>query len=147
MPIFDSACYVAGSQFHIPAFGSRRNPAPTTPEPRAANEAIKRRKAELKKLVEADDVIRYDKYHAANLLSNQPPPTSYPTPPTSSNLPPHVPCHVTHAPKEHERATSRTHNSGTERRQRERLEGKNEEIEETQRHKGVAGEVKAAPGK
>jgi hypothetical protein len=127
MPIFDSACYVAGSEFHIPAFGSRRNPTPTTSGSQAANEAVKKRKAELKKLADRDDVIKYDKFHAANLIAKpNPTATSLPLPPSSDDPPPHdyvqdTARHVTSAPDsaKHERATSQTHNGGTERGQKE----------------------------
>jgi hypothetical protein len=163
MPIFDSACYVAGSQFHIPAFGSRRNPAPTTSGPQAANEAVKRRKAELRKLAEADDVIRYDKYHAANLIakpnptatiaaaSNQPPPASHLTPLTLNNpsQPEHVQnnsCHVTPTPgnAEHEPATSRTRN--VEGEQRERLTEVKQKRGEAEEHEQVAEKVETTQG-
>jgi hypothetical protein len=54
-----------------------------------------KRKAELKKLADCDDIIRYNKYHTANLVTKLnptatiTPPASHQTPLTSNNQPPH----------------------------------------------------------
>src|ERR1700749_1653646 len=97
MPIFDSACFGADSQFYIPAFKSRRNATPAN-EPETANEAMRKRQEYLRKLADADDFLKFDKYHASYLLSrprpaavdrhtavtpNPPLPISHPTPLTS----------------------------------------------------------------
>jgi hypothetical protein len=74
MPTFDSACFGANSPLFIPAFkGSRKptsNNSKTKPvDEREARERLKARKDHIRRLAAVDDVIRYDKYHAANLLA------------------------------------------------------------------------------
>jgi len=74
MQVFDSACFGANSPLFIPAFkGSRKptsNNSKTHPvDEREARERLKARKDHIRRLAAVDDVIRYDKYHAANLLA------------------------------------------------------------------------------
>jgi hypothetical protein len=135
MPIFDSACFGAGSEFYIPAFKSRRNVPPAN-EPEMADKAMKQQKEYLRKLTETDDILKFDKYHASSLLSRATVDRDTAVTPTSSQLPPLIShltsltsgnppppeyaqdnsCHVTSAPDdtEHECATSRMHNGSTE---------------------------------
>ena len=90
MPIFDSACFGAGSRFFIPAFkGSREttsnNSGAATLDEREAHERLRARKEYVRSLADVDDVVRYDKYHAANLIVNSERQRDSNTPPTSTS--------------------------------------------------------------
>ena len=75
MPTFDNSCFGANSPLFIPAFKGRRkltsNDDKTKPvDEREARERLKARKDHIRRLANVDDDVRYDKYHAANLIVN-----------------------------------------------------------------------------
>ena len=86
-PVFDNNCFSANSTLFIPAFkGSQKltssNSEATSrrlsskgPDEREAREQLRAWKDELRKLADDSDVIKHNKYHAANLISRLSPAT------------------------------------------------------------------------
>src|SRR6202047_1186078 len=117
-PVFDNNCFGANSTLFIPAFRSLRKPTGSNSEAtsdgllgeREAREKLRARKAELRKLADDDDIIKYDRYHAANLISRPSPGTldrdvvmvAVQPPPLTPHLPPIV---YNPAPDERTQAT------------------------------------------
>jgi len=87
-PVFDNDCFSTNSTLFIPAFKSLRKPTSSNseatshglgsngPDEREARKKLRARREQLRKLADDDDVIKHDKYHAANLLSRRNPATS-----------------------------------------------------------------------
>ena len=160
--IFDG-CYVAGSPFHIPAFGSRR-PPPTTTGSEAANKAIRRQKVALRKLADNDDVIKHDKFHAANLVAKSdatttawtPDPSPYVSSDSKKSSSSSQPTSLSDTPN-HEHATSQVtppepepsqqDGANTEQGQWEGPATAKEGNRKAQRQEQVVGEVEAPQGK
>jgi hypothetical protein len=84
-PTFDNNCFGANSPLFIPTFKSFQKPTSSNSEatPRGsdskgpdeweASEKLRAQKEQLRKLADNDDVIKYDKDHAANLISRSRP--------------------------------------------------------------------------
>jgi hypothetical protein len=79
-PVFDNNCFDANSTLFIPAYKNLRKLTSshnkTTshrlgnegPDKQEAREKLRARKDELRKLANDDDIVKHNKYHAANLL-------------------------------------------------------------------------------
>ena len=106
------------------------------PDEREVREQLRARKDELRKLADDDDIIKYDKHHAANLLSRPSPAVladrdgdvvvtavvhAQPPPPQALHLPP-----ITHNPTPDER-TQATHCQRHIRTKRSRAQGHREQ--------------------
>src|ERR1700736_3047111 len=86
MPIFDNNCFSPASPFFIPSFKNLRKPAASNNETTShesgnkgldeqeARKKLRVRKDQLRKDTD-DDIVKYDKFHAANLLSRPSPAT------------------------------------------------------------------------
>jgi hypothetical protein len=84
-PTFDNNCFSTNSPLFIPAFKSFQKSTSSNsettshgsdskgPNEQEASEKFRARKEQLRKLADNDDVIKYDKYHAANLISRSRP--------------------------------------------------------------------------
>jgi len=87
-PVFDNDCFSTNSTLFIPAFKSLRKPTSSNseatshglgsngPDEWEAREKLRAQREQLRKLADDDDVIKHDKYYAANLLSRRNPATS-----------------------------------------------------------------------
>ena len=84
MPIFDNNCFGPSSLLFIPSFkrlqksasknnGAKSHKLRTDERGPRAREKLRARKEQLKKAVDNDIVVKYDKFHAANLLSRPSP--------------------------------------------------------------------------
>jgi hypothetical protein len=185
MPVFDNSCFSSASPFFIPPFKSLRKPTSDNneatsrgldnegPGEQVAHEKLRARKAALKKLADDDDVIKYDKHHAANLLSRpspnplvecdstvtvvahaQPPPppplsadtNPHPTPPSERTQHEHIASHTpTPTPSESNQGQQDNQANGQERR--DELTQAGVEDNETGKRERVVGEVAATRGK
>jgi hypothetical protein len=160
MPVFHNNCFSAASPFFIPPFRNLRKPASNNeatshgsgdegPGEQEARERLRARKDQLWKAADNDDVIKYDKLHAANLLS-RPSPTllvecdstitaaAHAQPPPSLSINPHQT-----PPSEPAK-----HNQDNGREQREGAGAEDNKTGKNERGKRerVAGEVEEAAG-
>jgi hypothetical protein len=79
-PVFDNNCFGAPTRHFIPAFKSPpklalSNSEATShgfgfegPDEREAHKKLRARKDQLRKLADSDNVVKYDKFHAVNLI-------------------------------------------------------------------------------
>ncbi|KIM81546.1 hypothetical protein PILCRDRAFT_89038 [Piloderma croceum F 1598] len=83
-PVFDNNCFGANSTLFIPAFKSCRKPTSSNNkatshglggEGRSKREAHEKLRARKRNLTDDDDDVKYDKFHAVNLLSRPRPAT------------------------------------------------------------------------
>jgi hypothetical protein len=156
-PVFDNDCFGANSTLFIPTFKSLRKPTSNNSEAtsrelgskgldeREAREKLRARKEELRKLTDDDDVIKYDKYHAANLISR-----ASPAMPDRDvvTVAAHAPPHTT-PPSELNQNQRGSQDNGRERREERTqvgVEGNETGKNETRKHERVAGEVETAAG-
>ena len=175
-PLFDSSCFGTNSPLFIPTFRGHRKPSSnnhgaTQPDEREARERLEARKEHMRMLADADDVVRYDKYHAANLIkdserqrsANRPPPTSTPHPSDSSTTlptclsptPPSeqaqigrvTPCAPTPTPTisglDDDQTDGQTNEEGRRGGHKEVVDEENE----TEEFEGVMGEIEGAQGR
>jgi len=176
MSIFDSLCFGAKSLLFIPAFKGSQKPTLNNnetkqPDEGEARERLKTRKEYMQTLADVDDVIRYNKYHVANLVkdserqrgSNRPPSTSTSHPPdphTSLPISLHpiptseraqigrvTPCTPTPRPTssgfDDDQTDGQTNKKGRRGGHREAVD----EEKETKEFGGVAGEIEATQGR
>ena len=157
-PIFDNNCFSANSTLFILAFKGSRKPTSSNSEAtscglnskgldeREACEQLRARKDKLRKLVDDDDVIKHNKYHAANLISRLSPATldrdiitaAVHAQPLSLSINPH--------PKPPSEPAKHHQDKGREQREGAGVEANETGKNETGKRKRVAGEVEAAVG-